>query len=225
MAVLVVDDERTIREAVARALRMHGYDVALAADGDQALQTVAVLRPEVIVLDLMMPRVDGIEVCKRLRASGARVPVLMLTARDAIADRVEGLEAGADDYLVQPLALAELIARVRALLRRAGQAPRDEPLEIADVTLHAGQATRGGRDLDLTRTEYGLLELFLLNPRQVMTRDMIFERVWGYEFQPGSNAIEVYISYLRRKLEAPGEPRLIHTVRGMGYLLREPAPL
>jgi two-component system response regulator MprA len=223
MAVLVVDDERTIREAVARALRMHGYDVALAADGDQALQTVAVLRPEVIVLDLMMPRVDGIEVCKRLRASGARVPVLMLTARDAIADRVSGLEAGADDYLVKPFALDELIARVRALLRRAGQTPRDEPLEIADVHLHAGQATRNGRDLDLTRTEYGLLELFLLNPRQVMTRDMIFERVWGYEFQPGSNAIEVYISYLRRKLEAGGEPRLIHTVRGMGYVLREPA--
>jgi two-component system response regulator MprA len=224
MAVLVVDDERTIREAVARALRMHGYDVALAADGDQALQTVAVLRPEVIVLDLMMPRVDGVEVCKRLRASGARVPVLMLTARDAVADRVAGLEAGADDYLVKPFALDELIARVRALLRRAGQAPRDEPLELADVRLHAGQATRNARDLELTRTEYGLLELFLLNPRQVMTRDMIFERVWGYEFQPGSNAIEVYISYLRRKLESGGEPRLIHTVRGMGYVLREPPP-
>jgi two-component system response regulator MprA len=224
MAVLVVDDERTIREAVARALRMHGYDVALAADGDQAMQTVAVLRPEVIVLDLMMPRVDGIEVCKRLRASGARVPVLMLTARDAIADRVNGLEAGADDYLVKPFALDELIARVRALLRRAGQTPREEPLEVADVYLHAGQATRAGRDLDLTRTEYGLLELFMLNPRQVMTRDMIFERVWGYEFQPGSNAIEVYISYMRRKLEAAGEPRLIHTVRGMGYVLREPPP-
>jgi two-component system response regulator MprA len=222
VAVLVVDDERTIREAVARALRMHGYDVAMAADGDQALQSVAVLRPEVIVLDLMMPRVDGIEVCKRLRASGAKVPVLMLTARDAVADRVAGLDAGADDYLVKPFALDELIARVRALLRRSGGELRDEPLEIGDVKMHGGIASRGDRDLDLTRTEYSLLELFMVNPRQVMTRDLIFERVWGYEFQAGSNAIEVYISYLRRKLEAGGEPRLIHTVRGMGYVLREP---
>ena len=180
------------------------------------------LRPEVIVLDLMMPRVDGIEVCKRLRASGARVPVLMLTARDAVADRVAGLDAGADDYLVKPFALDELIARVRALLRRSGRRLRDEPLEIGDVKCTAGMASRGDRDLDLTRTEYSLLELFMVNPRQVMTRDLIFERVWGYEFQAGSNAIEVYISYLRRKLEAGGEPRLIHTVRGMGYVLREP---
>jgi two-component system response regulator MprA len=202
---------------------MHGYDVALAADGDQALQMVAVLRPEVIVLDVTMPRLDGIEVCRRLRSSGARVPVLMLTARDAVADRVAGLDAGADDYLVKPFALDELIARVRALLRRVGQQPRDEPLRIADVELHAGQARRGDRDLDLTRTEYSLLELFMLNPRQVMTRDLIFERVWGYEFAPGSNAIEVYVSYLRRKLESGGEPRLVHTVRGMGYVLREPA--
>ena len=223
MALLVVDDERSIREALARALRANGFDVALAADGETALQSVYALRPQAIVLDVMMPGVDGIEVCRRLRASGARVPVLMLTARDAIDDRVAGLDAGADDYLVKPFALDELMARVRALLRRAGAAPGDEPLELGDVVLHGGQARRGDRDLDLTRTEYALLELFLANPRQVMTRELIFDRVWGYDFEPGSNAIEVYVSYLRRKLEAGGEPRLIHTVRGMGYIAREPA--
>jgi two-component system response regulator MprA len=163
-------------------------------------------------------------VCRRLRASGARVPVLMLTARDAIHDRVAGLDAGADDYLVKPFALDELLARVRALLRRSGAAPADEPLTLGDVVMQNGQARRGDRNLDLTRTEHALLELFLLNPRQVMTRDVIFERVWGYDFEPGSNAIEVYVSYLRRKLEAGGEPRLIHTVRGMGYIAREPRP-
>jgi two-component system response regulator MprA len=221
MALLVVDDERSIREADARALRANGFDVALAQDGETALQSVYALRPQAIVLDVMMPGVDGIEVCRRLRASGAKVPVLMLTARDEIGERVAGLEAGADDYLVKPFALDELLARVRALLRRAGTAAGDEPLELGDVVLHAGQARRGERDLDLTRTEYALLELFLANPRQVMTRDVIFERVWGYDHEPGSNAIEVYVSYLRRKLESGGEPRLIHTVRGMGYLARE----
>ena len=222
MTVLVVDDERTIREALARALRANGYDVAVAADGSEALQLVGVLRPEAIVLDVMMPCVDGLEACRRLRASGARVPVLMLTARDAVEDRVEGLDAGADDYLVKPFALDELLARVRALLRRTSGRRPDELLTHADVVLGGGQAQRNGRDLELTRTEYSLLELFLLNPRQVMTRDLIFERVWGYEFGTGSNAIEVYVSYLRRKLEAGGEPRLIHTVRGMGYILRDP---
>jgi two-component system response regulator MprA len=222
MALLVVDDERSIREAVARALRANGFDVALAQDGETALQSVYALRPQAIVLDVMMPGVDGIEVCRRLRASGAKVPVLMLTARDAIDDRVAGLEAGADDYLVKPFALDELLARVKALLRRAGAAPSDGPVELGDVVIHAGQASRGERDLDLTRTEYALLELFLTNPRQVMTREVIFERVWGYEHAPGSNAIEVYVSYLRRKLEAGGEPRLIHTVRGMGYIARLP---
>jgi two-component system response regulator MprA len=224
MALLVVDDERSIREAVARALRANGFDVALAEDGETALQSVYALRPQAIVLDVMMPGVDGIEVCRRLRASGAKVPVLMLTARDAIDDRVAGLEAGADDYLVKPFALDELLARVKALLRRAGAAPSDGPVELGDVVVHAGQARRGQRDLDLTRTEYALLELFLTNPRQVMTREVIFERVWGYEHSPGSNAIEVYVSYLRRKLEAGGEPRLIHTVRGMGYIARPPGP-
>jgi two-component system response regulator MprA len=224
MALLVVDDERSIREAVARALRANGYEVALAPDGETALQSVYALRPQAIVLDVMMPGVDGIEVCRRLRASGARVPVLMLTARDAIHDRVAGLDAGADDYLVKPFALDELLARVRALLRRSGVAPTDEPLVLGDVVIEKGTARRGDRDLELTRTEHALLELFLLNPRQVMTRDVIFERVWGYDFEPGSNAIEVYISYLRRKLEAQGEARLIHTVRGMGYIAREPRP-
>ena len=220
MALLVVDDERSIREAVARALRANGYDVALAADGATALQSVNALRPQAIVLDVMMPGVDGLEVCRRLRASGAHVPVLMLTARDAIDDRVAGLDAGADDYLVKPFALDELLARVRALLRRAGAAPHDERLVLGDVVVHGGQAHRGDRDLCLTRTEYALLELFLMNPRQVMTREVISQRVWGYDFSPGSNAIEVYVSYLRRKLEAGGEPRLIHTVRGMGYIAR-----
>src|SRR3954467_5415286 len=222
MAVLVVDDERTIREAVARALRMHGYDVALAADGDQALQTVAVLRPEVIVLDLMMPRVDGIEVCKRLRASGATVPVLMLTARDAIADRVEGLEAGADDYLVKPFDLDELIARLRALLRRTLGTDGHDQLRFADLTLDADahEARRGERRIELTRTEFLLLELFMLNPRRVLSRSLIHERVWGYDFGPASNSLGVYVGYLRRKLEVDGEPRLIHTVRGVGYVLR-----
>ena len=222
MALLVVDDEPAIREAVARALRANGYDVALAPDGETALQSVYALRPQAIVLDVMMPGVDGLEVCRRLRASGARVPVLMLTARDAIDERVAGLDAGADDYLVKPFALDELLARVRALLRRTGAVTGEERLELGDVVVHGGQARRGGRDLELTRTEYALLELFLRNPRQVMTREVIFERVWGYDFAPGSNAIEVYVSYLRRKLEAAGEPRLIHTVRGMGYIAREP---
>ena len=220
MALLVVDDERSIREAVARALRANGYDVALAPDGETALQSVYALRPQAIVLDVMMPGVDGLEVCRRLRASGAHVPVLMLTARDSIDDRVAGLDAGADDYLVKPFALDELLARVRALLRRAGAAPREKRLELGDVVMQSGQAHRGGRDLELTRTEYALLELFLLNPRQVMTREVIFQRVWGYDFEPGSNTIEVYVSYLRRKLENEGEPRLIHTVRGMGYIAR-----
>jgi two-component system response regulator MprA len=224
VALLVVDDERSIRDAVARALRANGYEVAIAPDGETALQSVYALRPQAIVLDVMMPGVDGLEVCRRLRASGARVPVLMLTARDAIHDRVAGLDAGADDYLVKPFALDELLARVRALLRRSGAAPADEPIVLGDVVMQGGQARRGDRALDLTRTEHALLELFLLNPRQVMTRDVIFERVWGYDFEPGSNAIEVYVSYLRRKLEAGGEPRLIHTVRGMGYIAREPRP-
>jgi two-component system response regulator MprA len=221
VTILVVDDERTIREAVSRALRMDGYDVALAADGARALDSVYSLRPAAILLDVMMPGLDGLEVCRRLRGAGARMPVLMLTARDAVADRVEGLDAGADDYLVKPFALDELLARVRALMRRTTYKPTDQPLEFADLELHNGLASRAGRPLDLTRTEYALLELFMLHPRQVMTREVIFERVWGYELTPGSNAIEVYVSYLRRKMEAGGEARVVDTVRGMGYVLRE----
>ncbi len=222
MTILVVEDERAVRDALARALRLNGYQVAIAASGGEALQTVPVLQPEAILLDVAMPGPDGIEVCSRLRAAGSKVPILMLTARDGIDDRVVGLDAGADDYLVKPFALEELLARVRALLRRSGQELREEPLEFADIRLHAGNAARAERDLALTRTEYRLLELLMLHPRQVMTRDLIFARVWGYDLEASSNTVEVYVSYLRRKLEASGEPRVLHTVRGMGYVLRAP---
>src|ERR687885_2642774 len=222
MALLVVDDERSIREAVARALRANGYDVALAPDGETALHSVYALRPQAIVLDVMMPGVDGIEVCRRLRASGARTPVLMLTARDAVDDRVAGLDAGADDYLVKPFALRELQARLRALLRRTETA-RTGVLRFSDLELDAAarEVRRGGRAIELSRTEFNLLELFLEHPRQVLTRSQIFERVWGYDFGATSNALGVYMGYLRRKTEAGGEPRLLHTVRGVGYVLRD----
>jgi two-component system response regulator MprA len=219
--VLVVEDDEEIAQVLQRSLRLEGYEVRVAADGETALDQSAAFNPDLVILDLGLPKLDGMEVARRLR-SADDVPILMLTARDALEARVEGLDAGADDYLVKPFALDELLARVRALLRRIDRDPRDEPLIFADVMLEPGQATRGGRDLELTRTEYALLELFIRNPRQVMTRELIFERVWGYDLVPGSNAIEVYVSYLRRKLEGAGEPRLIHTVRGMGYVLREP---
>jgi two-component system response regulator MprA len=219
--ILVVDDEPAVREAVRRALALEGYDVALAADGDQAL-AAAVSPSDAIVLDVLMPSVDGLEVCRALRARGDRTPILMLTARDAVSDRVAGLDAGADDYLVKPFALEELLARLRALLRRTGA--NDEALRFSDLVLETAsrEVRRAARQIELTRTEYLLLELFLRNPRQVLTRSLIFERVWGYDFGPTSNALEVYIGYLRRKTEADGEPRLIHTVRGVGYVLREP---
>jgi two-component system response regulator MprA len=220
--VLIVDDEPAVRESLERALRLEGYEVTLAGDGKEALVAVADHHPDAVVLDVLMPRLDGITACKRLRASGDRTPVLVLTARDAVSDRVAGLDAGADDYLVKPFALEELLARLRALLRRALDGA-DGVLSFSDLELDPAtrDVRRGGRLFELTRTEFLLLELFLLNPRQVLPRSLIFERVWGYDFGPTSNTLEVYVGYLRRKLEAAGETRLIHTVRGVGYVLRE----
>jgi two-component system, OmpR family, response regulator MprA len=220
--VLVVDDEPSVRDALERALKAQHYLVITAADGSQALQVIADERPELILLDVLMPVMDGFEACRRLRELGDRTPVLMLTARDAVGDRVEGLDAGADDYVVKPFALEELLARCRALLRRSG-VPGDEPLRFADVVLDpvTREVRRSDRLIELSRTEYNLLELFLLNPRRVLTREVIFDRVWGYDFGPTSNTLEVYVGYLRRKTEADGEPRLIHTVRGVGYVLKE----
>jgi two-component system, OmpR family, response regulator MprA len=220
--VLVVDDEPGVRGALERALGLD-YDVELAADGREALERLASSGPpDAVVLDVAMPHVDGLEVCRRLRDAGDRTPVLMLTARDAIDDRVAGLDAGADDYLVKPFALKELKARLRALLRRAEPATAG-PLRFADLVLDpvGYEVRRGDRRLELSRTEFNLLALFLEHPRQVLTRGQIFERVWGYDFGTGSNALGVYVGYLRRKTEAGGEPRLLHTVRGVGYVLRE----
>jgi two-component system response regulator MprA len=222
MRILVVDDEPAVRAALERALRLDGFDVALAADGRAALDALTGAPPDAVVLDLLMPAPGGLEVCRRLRAAGDRTPVLMLTARDRVADRVEGLEAGADDYLVKPFALEELTARLRALLRRSGFGER-ELLRFGDLVLDpaAHEVRRGARPIELTRTEFLLLELLLRHPRQVLTRGAIFEHVWGYDFGATSNSLEVYVGYLRRKTEAGGEPRLIHTVRGVGYVLRE----
>ncbi|MBD0329214.1 MAG: response regulator transcription factor [Thermoleophilia bacterium] len=224
--VLVVDDERAVRESLRRALELEGYRVELAAGGEEALARLGAgdgAVPDVVVLDVLMPGIDGLEVCRRLRAGGSSLPVLMLTARDAVDDRVAGLDAGADDYLVKPFALEELLARLRALLRRTSDGG-DGKLRFADLELDPGTrlVTRGGRPIELTRTEFNLLELFLRNPRQVLTRSVIFDRVWGYDFGFASNSLDVYVGYLRRKTEAGGEPRLIQTVRGVGYALREP---
>jgi two-component system response regulator MprA len=222
--ILVVDDEPAVREALRRALELEGYSVELAADGVEAIERLEETPdPDAILLDVLMPRVDGIEVCRRLRLAGRRLPVLMLTARAEVSDRVAGLDAGADDYVVKPFALEELLARLRALLRRSG-AENAEALRFADLELDPAtrDVRRGERRIELTRTEFSLLELFLRNPRQVLTRSLIFERVWGYDFGPASNSLDVYIGYLRRKTEEGGEPRLLQTVRGVGYALREP---
>jgi two-component system response regulator MprA len=222
--ILVVDDERAVRESLRRALELEGYEIELAADGREALDRLeAESQPDMVVLDVLMPGVDGLEVCRRLRRGGSRLPVLMLTARDAVENRVAGLDAGADDYVTKPFALEELLARIRALLRRTSDGA-GEALRFADLELDPGtrEVRRGGELIELTRTEFSLLELFLRNPRQVLTRSIIFERVWGYDFGYGSNSLDVYIGYLRRKTEAGAKPRLIHTVRGVGYALREP---
>ncbi|HMI29622.1 MAG TPA: response regulator transcription factor [Gaiellaceae bacterium] len=226
MKILVVDDERAVRESLRRALELEGYEIELAADGSEALQALTddQPQPDAVILDVLMPGIDGLEVCRRLRAAGNFVPVLMLTARDEVENRVAGLDAGADDYVTKPFALEELLARVRALLRRTSEGDGGgEVLTFANIQLDLGtrEVRREGRQIELTRTEFALLELFLRNPRQVLTRSIIFERVWGYDFGFASNSLDVYIGYLRRKTEAGGEPRLIHTVRGVGYALRE----
>jgi len=222
LEILVVDDDAALRTALDRALKLEGYRVSFAHDGRQALQMMTGSSQDAVILDLGLPLMDGLEVCRRVRERGDRTPVLMLTARDAVTDRVEGLDAGADDYLVKPFALDELLARLRALLRRSTATASEGVLKFGDLILdlQTMEVSRSSRELQLTRTEFRLLELFMRNPRVVLTRSRIFEEVWGYDFGASSNALEVYVSYLRRKLEAEGEPRLIHTVRGVGYTLR-----
>ncbi len=223
--VLVVDDDKAVRESLRRSLEFNGYDVALAADGAEALAGIASKAPDVVVMDVMMPRLDGLETTRALRSAGNDLPILVLTARDAVGDRVEGLDAGADDYLTKPFALQELLARLRALLRRV--VPRedaeDEVLSFADLSMDIAtrEVRRGDRLIELTRTEFTLLEMFLRRPRRVLERSFILEEVWGYDFPTTANSLEVYVGYLRRKTEAEDEARLIHTVRGVGYVLKE----
>ena len=225
MRILVVDDEPAVRESLASSIAFEDYEIDTAADGLDALDKLDRVKPDLIVLDVLMPRLDGLTTCRRLRVRGETLPVLMLTARDTVGDRVTGLDAGADDYLVKPFELDELLARVRALLRRSrlstGADGDGDVLEYGGLSMNTltREVTRNGRDLDLTRTEYTLLEMFLSHPRQVLTREQILGAVWGFDFEPTSNSLDVYVMYLRRKT---GEPRLIHTVRGVGYVLREP---
>lgn len=223
--MLVVDDDRAVRDSLRRSLEFNGYEVVLAADGAEGLVAVGAQHPDVVVVDVMMPRLDGIETTRALRAAGNDVPILVLTARDAVGDRVEGLDAGADDYLTKPFALEELLARLRALLRRVvpdGDG-ENEVLTFSDLTMDVASrdVTRGGRPIELTRTEFTLLEMFLRRPRRVLDRSFILEEVWGYDFPTSANSLEVYVGYLRRKTEAEGESRLIQTVRGVGYVLKE----
>ncbi|WP_067572767.1 response regulator transcription factor [Nocardia acidivorans] len=228
MRILVVDDDRAVRESLRRSLTFNGYTVDLAVDGLDALEKTTGQRPDALVLDVMMPRMDGLEVCRRLRSTGDDLPILVLTARDSVSERVAGLDAGADDYLPKPFALEELLARLRALLRRTtvDQGEVSETMTFADLSLDpvTREVLRAERPISLTRTEFSLLEMLMANPRRVLTRSRILEEVWGYDFPTSGNALEVYIGYLRRKTEAEGEPRLIHTVRGVGYVLRETPP-
>ena len=220
----MVDDDQAVRESLRRSLSFNGYDVDLASDGVEALDVITGKRPDAVVLDVMMPRMDGLETCRRLRSAGEDLPVLMLTARDAVSDRVAGLDVGADDYLPKPFALEELLARLRALLRRTQrEAGEVTKVAFADLMLDPAsrEVRRGDRQISLTRTEFSLLELLMLHPRQVLTRQQILNEVWGYDFPTTANSLEVYVGYLRRKTEQEGEPRLIHTVRGVGYTLRE----
>lgn len=226
--VLVVDDDRAVRESLRRSLSFNGYSVELATDGVEALEVINANRPDAAVLDVMMPRLDGLEVCRRLRSAGDDLPILVLTARESVSERVAGLDAGADDYLPKPFALEELLARMRALLRRTrAEVPAEStPMSFGDLTLDplTRDVVRGERHISLTRTEFALLEMLIANPRRVLTRSRILEEVWGFDFPTSGNALEVYIGYLRRKTEAEGEPRLIYTVRGVGYVLRESSP-
>lgn len=221
--VLIVDDDRRVRNALSRALGLESYKAITASGGREALTRIAERQFDAVVLDVAMPEVDGLSVCRQLRSVGDTTPVLMLTARDRLEDRVSGLDAGADDYLVKPFDLAEFLARLRAVMRRNEPARGVETLRFADIRmeLHAHEAYRGQRLLELTATEYRLLQLFVDHPRHVLERSLIFERIWGYDFGPASNSLGVYIGYLRRKLESDGEPRLLHTVRSVGYVLRE----
>lgn len=231
MHILVVDDDQAVRDSLKRSLTYNGYEVSTAGDGAEAMARLAAVRPDAVIMDVMMPRVDGLEATQMLRSAGNDVPILILTARDAVGDRVDGLDAGADDYMVKPFALDELLARLRALVRRAGTTaessdPSKQSLAFSDLILntHTREVLRGPRSITLTRTEFALLQAFLEHPRRVLERSWLLNEVWGFDFPTTANSLEVYIGYLRRKTEAEGEPRLIHTVRGVGYVLRETPP-
>ncbi|GAA1744593.1 response regulator transcription factor [Aeromicrobium alkaliterrae] len=229
MRILVVDDDRAVRDSIRRSLEFNGYTVEVATDGVEALARTPQVQPDAIVMDVMMPRLDGLETTRALRSAGNDVPIIVLTARDAVTDRVDGLDAGADDYLTKPFALEELLARLRALLRRANLSPEledEDPLTFADLSLDpvTREVRRGDREISLTRTEFTLLELFLQRPKRVLERSFILQEVWGFDFPTTANSLEVYVGYVRRKLEAEGETRLLHTVRGVGYVLRETPP-